>query len=182
VARVEEKHESGLVICLTGPESTGKTTLAAALAAEFDLPLVPEAARDYLRGRTAYNREDLLAIAELQLAAEARALASGSPAVLADTDLMVIQVWWEEKFGELDVRISEGLQARSARRYLLTQPDIPWAPDPLRESPNDRPRLYLRYQELLVRSEFPFAEIGGEGGARLKAARLHVSQWLEEIG
>jgi len=72
VARVEEKHEPGLVICLTGPESTGKTTLAAALAAEFDLPLVEEAARGYLRGRTAYDREDLLAIAELQLAAEAR--------------------------------------------------------------------------------------------------------------
>ena len=178
---MEEKHEPGLVICLTGPESTGKTTLAAALAAEFDLPLVEEAARGYLRGRTAYDREDLLAIAELQLAAEARALASGSPAVLADTDLMVIQIWWEEKFGELDVRISEGLQGRSARRYLLTRPDIPWAPDPLRESPKDRPRLYLRYQELLAGSEFPFAEISGEGEARLEAARLHVSRWLEEI-
>lgn len=181
MARVEEKHGTGLVICLTGPESTGKTTLAAALAAEFDLPLVKEAARDYLRGRTAYDQEDLLAIAELQLAAEARALASGSPAVLADTDLMVIQIWWEEKFGELDLRIVEGLQARSARRYLLTRPDIPWSPDPLRESPNDRHRLYRRYRELLEVSEFPFAEISGQGESRLQAARLHASRWLEEI-
>lgn len=178
---MEAKHESGLIICVTGPESTGKTTLASALAAEYGLPLVSEAARDYLQGRMPYDRADLLAIAELQLAAEARALASGAPAVLADTDLMVIQIWWQEKFGELDVRISEGLQARSARRYLLTRPDIPWYPDPLRESPNDRPRLYRRHQELLAASEFPFAEIGGQGEARLHAARLHVSRWLKEI-
>ncbi len=179
---MEAEHESGLIICLTGPESTGKTTLAAALAAEFDLPLIPETARDYLRGRAAYEREDLLAIADAQLAAEATVLASGAPVVLADTDLVVIQVWWEEKYGGLDIRISQALQARSARRYLLMQPDIPWAPDPQRESPFDRQRLYHRYQELLAASEFPFAEISGHGEARLAAARLHVLRWLREVG
>ena len=179
---MEAKHESGLIICLTGPESTGKTTLAAALAAELDLPLVPETARDYLRSRAGYEREDLLAIADAQLAAEATVLASGAPVVLADTDLVVIQVWWEEKYGALDVRISQALQARSARRYLLMQPDIPWAPDPQRESPFDRQRLYRRYLALLAASEFPFAEIGGHGEARLAAARLHVLRWLKEVG
>ena len=182
MARVEAKHESGLIICLTGPESTGKTTLAAALAAELGLPLVAEAARDYLRGRAGYEREDLLAIADAQLDAEASMLASGAPVVLADTDLLVIQVWWEEKYGALDIRISEALQARSARRYLLMQPDIPWAPDPQRESPFDRQRLYHRYQALLAASEFPFAEIGGQGQDRLAAARLQVLRWLKEVG
>ena len=126
------------------------------------------------------TEEDLLAIADAQLEAEAKLLASDAPVVLADTDLLVIQVWWEEKYGELETRISEALQARSARRYLLMQPDIPWAPDPQRESAFDRQRLYRRYRELLAASEFPFAEIGGRGETRLAAARLQVSRWINE--
>ena len=176
---MEASNESGLVICVTGPESTGKTTLAEALAERLRAPLVPEIARYYLEGRVAYDRDDVLAIAEAQMTAEAAALASGVALVVADTDLTVIQVWWEEKYGALDVRIRTSLAARSPRRYLLTRPDIPWVPDPQRESPGDRHRLYVRYRELLTQSPFPFAEIGGTGEARLAAAEKQVLSWLE---
>jgi hypothetical protein len=75
--------------------------------------------------------------------------------VIADTDLTVIQVWWEEKYGELDPWIAAQLERRSRRRYLLTLPDIPWEPDPMRESPHDRERLLVRYREILIGSGFP---------------------------
>ena len=182
MARLETGNGPGLVICLTGPESTGKTTLAEALAKRLGVPLVPEVARYYLEGRDAYDREDLLAIAEAQLDAEAQALATGAPVVVADTDLTVIQVWWEEKYGEPHVRITTALAARTRRRYLLARPDIPWEADPLRESPADRHRLYARYRDLLSQSPFPFAEIGGAGPARLAAAERQTRRWLEEAG
>jgi nicotinamide riboside kinase len=158
------------IVCITGTECTGKSTLARTLAERLDAELVTEVARDYLAGRTGYDRHDVLAIARAQVAAEQAALANADGWVVADTDLSVIHVWWEEKYGPLDPWLAEALAARPPRRYLLTRPDIPWEPDPLRESPHDRERLHRRYLEVLAAAPFPFAEIGGLGEARLEAA------------
>jgi len=164
---------TGTLICLTGAECTGKTTLARQLADALGVPLAAEAARGYLTGRTTgdYGPEDLLAIAELQMAAEARALGRGEGVAVADTDLVVIAIWWQERFGDLPELLTRGLEARSPRIYLLTEPDLSWQPDPLRESPHDRDRLTAAQQTLLDASPFPVARVGGLGEARLARAR-----------
>lgn len=167
-----------LLICVTGVECTGKTTLAEHLAHWLEAPLVSEAARAYLHGRTDYDRDDVLAIARAQLAAEQTALERAETVVVADTDLTVIQVWWEEKYGDLDPWLVEALARRTPRRYLLPQPDLPWEFDPLRESPHDRERLHERYRALLAADPFPSAEIGGRGAARFEGARHAVAEWL----
>ena len=92
-------HGTCLIVCLTGPESTGKSTLAEALACEFAAPMVPEIARDYLTSIDEYDNKDVLAIAHLQLAAE-QAIADTAPRLMiCDTDLLVLRIWWEEKYG-----------------------------------------------------------------------------------
>ncbi len=168
-----------LVICVTGAESTGKSTLAGALAQALGSPLVPEVARDYLAGREGYDRDDVLAIARAQHAAEQQALEAGDRLVVADTDLTVIQVWWEEKYGELDPWLASALAARTPRRYLLTMPDLPWEFDPLRESPDDRERLHRRYLALLSEAGFPFAQVSGTGSARFDLAWSQLQVWLD---
>jgi len=115
MAGMAQEHETGLVICVTGPESTGKTTLAIRLAEALAAPLVEEVARSWLTERAIaqaethprdapdaalqryeYGPADVLEIARAQFDAEAAALRSGAPVVVADTDLTVIRVWWEE--------------------------------------------------------------------------------------
>lgn len=166
-----------LLICVTGAECTGKTTLAERLARHLDVPLVPEVAREYLTGRDGYTREDVLAIGRLQEAAEHAALRA-APLAVADTDVTVIQVWWEVKYGPPDPWIVDAMARRSERRYLVPRPDIDWEPDPLRESPHDRERLHRRYRELLASSRFPFEEIGGLGAVRQQRALAAVEAWL----
>jgi nicotinamide riboside kinase len=192
-----QKHETGLVICVTGPESTGKTTLATRLAEALAAPLVEEVARTWLTERAIaqgaapagvapeaglqryeYGPADVLEIARAQFDAEAAALRSGAPVVVADTDLTVIRVWWEERFGELDPWIADALGRLAPRRYLLTLPDIPWEPDPLRESPLDRERLLERYRAVLAELAVPHAEIGGSGPIRLQRAFAAVRSWV----
>ena len=171
---------TSLVLCLTGPESSGKSTLARQLADALSAPLVPEVARGYLEGRVTYEREDLLAIAELQVAAEHQALAKGERVVVADTDLVVISIWWQEKFGELHPFIARALEQRSRRCYLLTLPDLPWQPDPLRESEHDRERLLSEHRSILESASFPYASVGGQGEVRLLTALDEARRWLFE--
>lgn len=175
-----EEFEPGLVVCVTGPESTGKTAIAQQLAGALAVPLVPEVAREYLAERPKYDQEDLLAIARAQLAAEQDALAEGTGLIVCDTDLQVIQIWWEERYGDVDPWLVGALAERSERRYLLAAPDLPWEPDPLRESPHDRERLFQRYRQAVQESAFPYVELRGEGRGRFERALAAVQRWLGE--
>lgn len=170
---------SRLTLCLTGPESTGKTTLAEALAAHFKVPLVPEVARDYLKAHQAYGKADLLEIARLQVAAEREARSAHDGLLISDTDLLVLQIWWEEKYGEIPPLIREGMATRAPRIYLLTYPDLPWQPDPLRESPTDRMRLFARHESELTRGPHRYAIVEGLGESRLDSA-LHQFERLSD--
>jgi nicotinamide riboside kinase len=148
---------------MTGPESTAKSTLAHELSVALELPLVTEAAREYLAERKTYGPRDLLAIALLQQAAER---AAGEECV-CDTDLQVLYVWWQEKFGPAPRVLSQAYAAQDTRFYLLCAPDIDWQPDPLRENAQDRDRLIKIYERDLQRRNLPYATIRGAGQARM---------------
>ena len=173
--------DTSSTICLTGPESTGKTTLASLLAERLGAQLVTEVAREYLNTRKSsdsqivYDRKDLLEIARQQMALEAAARERGG-LVVCDTDVLVIQIWWQEKFGPLPAFLQQAMNERSPRGYLLLSPDLPWKADPQRENPADRARLFELYQAELAGSEFPYEVIRGAGDARLQEAQLAVKK------
>jgi nicotinamide riboside kinase len=159
-------------IVVVGVESTGKSTLARALAEHTGRTLVPEIARSWLDARgNRYEEGDLEPIARLQWRAEADA-ARTKEGVVADTDLVVIRIWSEVRFGRCAPWILEALATRPPAVYLLTRPDLPWEPDPQRASPDaaERAALHARYRRLLRELGHPWHEIGGEGDARLAAA------------
>ena len=164
------------VISVVGPECTGKTTLAGALGRRFGVAAVEEYARGYLAGREAYGRTDVEAIARGQMALEARALAAGESPVILDTDLLVVRIWWQEKYGALPGWLRRAFAAQAPRHYLLTAPDLPWEPDPLRESPFDRGRLFEAYRATLAAERLRFDVVRGTGAARLRCALAALEQ------
>ena len=88
-------------VCLTGPESTGKTTLAADLAAELGVPWTPEFARTYFeRKQGPLDATDVEPIARGQLEAEERGIAAAAGGlVVHDTDLLSTMVYARHYYG-----------------------------------------------------------------------------------
>ena len=167
---VMESYLGGMPkVVITGPESSGKTTLAMDLSAHFDVPWVPEQARPYLEARQGlYGEADLLQIAQAQVAAED--LHGDTDLLICDTDLITIRIWGEEKYGRSDPWIVRATEERTYDHWLLCSPDMAWEPDPLRENPHDRERLFEVYRDLLTRLGRPFTIISGDPDERLRAA------------
>lgn len=167
-------------IVITGPESSGKTTLARQLAQHLKTQAVEEYAREFLSrlGRP-YVEADLEVIAKGQLANEEAAAGSDREILILDTSLEVIKIWSEVRFGRVAPWILEALQKHRRDFYLLCQPDLPWEFDPLRENPNDRWMLYERYERELKSMQVPFATVSGHGAQRLKYAVEHLRNILQ---
>ncbi|HHX83500.1 MAG TPA: ATP-binding protein [Pseudomonadaceae bacterium] len=166
------------LLVTTGPESAGKTTLARDLARHLHWPLVSEQSRPYLnelylrQPAGSYTQADLLAIARQQWQTEQRLLTEGHGQLVCDTDLLVILVWSEVKYGYCEAALLE-LFERSLqvpRHYLLCAPDIPWEEDPLRESPHDRAALLQRYIDKLCNLGLSWQLLQGDPQQRLHQA------------
>ena len=151
-----------MTVLVTGPESSGKSTLARALAWCLDGIYVAEIAREYLHARGGvYTEEDLPQICARQVAVQATAVQSGASLVVCDTGPEVINVWSEVKYGRVDPSVEEAVHASQYQLVFLCCPDLPWQPDPLRESPQlaSRQAIFDRYRKLLPTAH----RISGEG-------------------
>ncbi|GAB3528835.1 hypothetical protein GCM10027443_07260 [Pontibacter brevis] len=170
-----------LKIAITGPESTGKSTLAENLARHYDTVWVPEYARTYVGnlGRP-YTLEDLEAIARGQLALEQEMQPQAKRILFSDTDLLVIKIWSEHAFGQCPTWIQDKLKQQNYNLCLLMGVDLPWEPDPQREHPHLRQYFYEWYKRELQALGVPFVEIYGQQEERLQLACRHIDALLQQ--
>lgn len=161
-------------LVVTGPESTGKSSLSAGLSAELNMPWVPEYARTYLELLPRkYTYDDLWEIALGQRASERSA--PQAPLLILDTDLLVLEVWYLWVFGRVPEGLEELIQSQRPGYYLLCNIDLPWEPDPLREHPQHRQELFDLHRERLEARGLPYAVVSGRDQLRLESA-LQVVQ------
>ena len=81
-------------IAITGPESTGKSTLARQLAEHYKTVWVPEYARTYINQlNRPYERYDLMEMAKGQISQEEKLLLESNNFLFCDTELSVIKIW-----------------------------------------------------------------------------------------
>jgi NadR type nicotinamide-nucleotide adenylyltransferase len=166
-------------VAVIGPECTGKSDLSAYLAEQFHTAWVPEYARGYLDHLTRpYNQEDLISIAHGQLRLEDGFHRDANQVLICDTNLYVIKVWSEFKFGVCDPQILQAIATRKYDLYLVTNVDVPWVEDPLREHPNNRQELFEIYKKEMLQQSIPFVEISGDWSQRRKIAVEAVQKLL----
>jgi nicotinamide riboside kinase len=158
-------------IVITGPESSGKSTLTKLLAKEYETSFVKEYAREYLEKiDRPYELNDVLLMAKDQLKLEQEA---GQNFVFLDTDLTVYAIWIKEKYN-LEIHwINAHLSKATNKIYLLCDITIPWEDDVLREHPKetDRKRLFMKYKDLLEKYNLIYHVISGDIPTRIKKCK-----------
>ncbi len=165
-------------IALTGPESTGKTTLAKSLAKLFQVEWYPEYAREYLQERKGkYDESDLLKIALGQEKIRSN-ISTHDQIQIFDTENTVIKVWSSFKYGRISEKIIELQNSQRFNHYFLCSPDdIEWEDDPLREHPQQRKELFAIYLKELENLKVSFTILKGSAESRLEQA----AEIIEEL-
>jgi len=163
-------------IVFTGPESSGKSTLAKKAQAIFGGELVLEYAREYLNNLDRkYTQHDLLLIAKKQVETQDKAILSGSKLVFLDTDLLTLKIWSEYKYGSCDSWIINKLKTQKDFIYILCKPDFDWEKDDLRENPNDQDELYNIYIKELENYGFYYIEVEDSVEKRIEKLKKIVT-------
>ena len=162
-------------IILTGPESTGKSTLAKMLSKSLNAALVKEYAREYLEKNGAdYEEKDLLKIAKGQARAESDSVVQQYQ--ICDTSFLVLKIWSEYRYNRCHKFISKELKKNKSAIYFLCGAEIPWQYDELRENPNDRQELYKTYKKELKKLDVEYYELKGKPQERLEKALKILSK------
>ena len=164
-------------ICLHGPESTGKSTMAPELARHFGSAWVNEYGRTYTEAfGTDWSMNDLVAIAKAHDAQTRAAVERGRTPVILDTDPLMTAVWADMLFGWRDPWFDEW--TGTADLYLLLDIDLPWVEDGTRMfgTADQRRKFYDLSKRELERRGVRWATVSGEGEVRyLTALRAILS-------
>lgn len=166
-------------VCLHGPESTGKSTMAPRLAQHFETKCVAEFGRTYCEAYgTALTMADLVMIAHAHDSKVRAAVLSGDHPVILDTDPLMSAVWADMLFGRRDPWFDRW--NNYADFYLLLDIDLPWVEDGTRMfGGDDRRRQFFELSKReLERRGVRWALVGGEGSHRF----INVLKAIDHAG
>lgn len=159
-------------IAVLGAESTGKSWLCERLAQHFNTVCVPEYAREYFNDSDIYNYilDDLITIARKQLEMEDSASEKASGFLFCDTTLITLKIWAELEFGLCPREITDGIFQSHYDLVLLTENDVVWQADPLRQNKHSREKLLELNLREVKALKLPYKIISGLGEDRLNNA------------
>lgn len=181
--RFETAMSKPILIAITGPECTGKTTLTEQLAAHYKAAYIPEYARDYIGSLDKpYGYDDVVHVAENQLKQAINASRGSDGYVFLDTYLEISKVWFKVVYGHYPPWIDDQIIHNKIDLYLLCDTSIPWTADSLRENGGAmREVLYQQYRDEIVRSGCRFVEITGLGAERIARAKAAIELFFPDI-
>src|SRR6056297_316971 len=176
-----EKHKlktTSKIIVITGAESTGKSVLTKWLANHFQVPFIPEFAREYVEKLNRdYNYSDVEFIAKKQISQLHEFQKAGLPYIFADTWLIITKIWFEVVFKQVPSWIDETMKETAISLFLVCDTDLPWIPDSVRENGGEqRELLQKKYINTIEEYGFNYKIVSGKNDERFKNALDAVKQ------
>ena len=156
-------------VALLGAESSGKSTLAAALAARYATLWVPEYLREFVevRQRVPLEAEQFF-IASTQVEREREAAAGAGKYLFCDTTPLMTALYSHACFGRIDAELAALTASHRYDVTLVTAPDCPWVADGLqRVSENVRQAIHEQLLLELAARAIAFVLVEGPLAQRL---------------
>lgn len=165
-------------IAILGAESTGKSTLTAALAASRQTCWVPEYLREFVETLQRVPREeDQIDIARTQLARENALAGSARGLLFCDTTPLMTAVYSDIYWGRVPAALDLLAGQHDYALTLVAAPDGPWIADGLqRESAAVRLRVHEALVARLARQRIAFTLLTGTLQQRLAQAAAPLDQ------
>jgi len=158
-------------IAIMGPESTGKTSIAQMLAQHYATVFSPEYSRTYMENLDRkYTVEDVFHCIREQAKEEEKLLTMANRFLFADTEHIMGKVWLEDVFKSSPAWVEELIRQKPYDLYLLTRPDLPFVPDPVRENPGRRDFFYEWYERELKERNAEYTILSGKNEERIQNA------------
>lgn len=174
------RRQSVARVCIVGAESTGKTTLAAALAEHYRTLWVPEYGAPYHHvGRgdphKPWTPDEFVHIARIREWFEEFLAGYADRVLFCDTDTFVTAVFHEVYLGTRNKELEEDARACRYSMYLLCDVDTPFHADKLGLRREDaRLKMHQRYAEYVRSTGCPWLELSGPHEERMKLATAAV--------
>ncbi len=174
-------------VCIIGAESTGSTTLSQALAKHYQTAWVPEFGRTHTEGRmylppgACWTSREFFFIAETQNRFEDDLARLANGILICDTDSFATCIWEERYLGVQSPQVVAAASGRRMDLYLLTDVNIPFVQDGLRDGEHIRVAMHRRFIEELTRLGKTYLLVSGSHEARLNAAKQSCDKVMDGV-
>jgi len=171
-------------VCVVGAESTGTTTIAKALANYYKTVWVPEFGRFYSEGKMQgpvmadWGTKEFIYIAKMQNSIEHQLAKICNKILICDTDSFATSIWHERYIGYMSEDVDLLSKDRKYDLYFLTDVDIPFVQDGLRDGEHIRDNMHKKFIEELTKRGKKFIILSGSHEKRLATAIKHCNQLL----
>ncbi|HLV15378.1 MAG TPA: ATP-binding protein [Xanthomarina sp.] len=181
---LKQQDSSCIKVVLFGPESTGKTVLAKQLAEHYKTLWVPEFSRTYAEEKAKNNegltQEDVLPIAIGQMNLENSMAKQVDNLLICDTNLLETKVYSQAYYNGYSPEILNRYAKKNEYNlYFLTNIDIPWEDDGIRDKPNERLDMFNAFQSALIENNLPYVLLKGSLAHRMEIAIKHINELLK---
>ena len=169
-------------VVIIGSESSGTTTLVRALAEHYRTVWVPEYGRTYSEGRVhsgqPWRTEQFTFIATEQLRMEDALAMLANRVLICDTDAFATSIWHERYMGAPSDDVRAIAAARKYDLYVVTDANIPFVGDDIRDGESFRQWMQRRFIEELSNGPTPMIVVSGPHEQRLAAAVKRIDRIL----
>jgi HTH-type transcriptional regulator, transcriptional repressor of NAD biosynthesis genes len=169
-------------VVIIGSESSGTTTLARALAEHYRTVWVPEFGRTYSEGRQyvgqPWRSEEFVHIATEQIRMEDALARLANRVLICDTDAFATSIWHERYMGTPSDDVKAIAATRKYDLYVVTDANIPFVGDDIRDGESFRQWMQGRFIEELSKTSTPMIVVSGPHEDRFAAAVKRIDQIL----
>jgi HTH-type transcriptional repressor of NAD biosynthesis genes len=152
-------------ICLYGPESTGKSTVARHFAEIYNTEFVPEVSKEIITSNN-FTVDDIIRIGYAQNERVKEKLKTANKILFCDTDLITTEIYSKKYLDVVPEVLFEIEKEIHYDLYFLFDIDVPWVADGIRDLGNQREEMMRMFETELIKRNIPFIGIKGNWAER----------------